>query len=89
MGAGYSSFQALASIEPDFLKFDVSLVRDIDRSSIKRGLLDSLRQLAVKIGARVIAEGVEREEERETLLALGIELAQGFVFHHGDAARHA
>jgi EAL domain-containing protein (putative c-di-GMP-specific phosphodiesterase class I) len=89
MGAGYSSFQALASIEPDFLKFDVSLVRDIDRSSIKRGLLDSLRQLAVKIGARVIAEGVEREEEREALLALGIELAQGYVFHRGDAARHA
>jgi EAL domain-containing protein (putative c-di-GMP-specific phosphodiesterase class I) len=86
MGAGYSSFQALASIEPDFLKFDVSLVRDIDRSSIKRGLLDSLRQLAVKIGARVIAEGVEREEERETLLALGIELAQGYVFHREDAA---
>jgi EAL domain-containing protein (putative c-di-GMP-specific phosphodiesterase class I) len=81
MGAGYSSFQALASIEPDFLKFDVSLVRDIDRSSIKRGLLDSLRQLAVKIGARVIAEGVEREEERDTLLALGIELGQGYVFH--------
>ena len=89
MGAGYSSFQALASIEPDFLKFDVSLVRDIDRSSIKRGLLESLRQLAVKIGARVIAEGVEREEERETLLALGIELAQGYVFHRGDAAHHA
>jgi EAL domain-containing protein (putative c-di-GMP-specific phosphodiesterase class I) len=89
MGAGYSSFQALASIEPDFLKFDVSLVRDIDRSSIKRGLLESLRQLAVKIGARVIAEGVEREEERETLLALGIELAQGYVFQRGDAAHHA
>jgi EAL domain-containing protein (putative c-di-GMP-specific phosphodiesterase class I) len=89
MGAGYSSFQALEAIEPDFLKFDVSLVRDIDRSSIKRGLLQSLRQLAVKIGARVIAEGVEREEERETLLSLGIELAQGYVFHREDAARHA
>jgi EAL domain-containing protein (putative c-di-GMP-specific phosphodiesterase class I) len=89
MGAGYSSFQALEAIEPDFLKFDVSLVRDIDRSSIKRGLLESLRHLAVKIGARVIAEGVEREEERETLLSLGIELAQGYVFHREDAARHA
>jgi len=86
MGAGYSSFQALASIEPDFLKFDVSLVRDIDRSSIKRGLLESLRQLAVKIGARVIAEGVEREEERDTLLALGIELGQGYVFHREGSA---
>jgi EAL domain-containing protein (putative c-di-GMP-specific phosphodiesterase class I) len=81
MGAGYASLQALASIEPEFLKFDVSLVRDIDRSSIKRSLLESLRQLADKIRARVIAEGIEREEEKETLLDLGIELGQGFFFH--------
>jgi EAL domain-containing protein (putative c-di-GMP-specific phosphodiesterase class I) len=81
MGAGYSSLQALAAIEPDFLKFDVSLVREIHRSSIKRSLLESLRALAEKIRARVIAEGVEREEERETLLSLGIELGQGFFFH--------
>ena len=75
------SFQSLASIEPDFLKFDVSLVRDIDKSSIKRSLLESLHQLADKIKARVIAEGVERPEEREALLALGIELGQGWLFH--------
>lgn len=81
MGAGYSSLQALAAIEPDFLKFDVSLVRDIDRSSIKRSLLESLRQLADKIRARVIAEGIEREEELDTLLRLGIELGQGYHFH--------
>jgi EAL domain-containing protein (putative c-di-GMP-specific phosphodiesterase class I)/GGDEF domain-containing protein len=84
MGAGYSSFQALASIEPDFLKFDVSLVRDIDKSSIKRSLLESLRVLADKIKARVIAEGIEREEERATLQALGIELGQGFLFHREE-----
>jgi EAL domain-containing protein (putative c-di-GMP-specific phosphodiesterase class I) len=81
MGAGYASLQALASIEPDFLKFDVSLVRDIDRSSIKRSLLESLRLLADKIRARVIAEGIEREGEKDTLLDLGIELGQGFYFH--------
>jgi EAL domain-containing protein (putative c-di-GMP-specific phosphodiesterase class I) len=81
MGAGYASLQSLASIEPDFLKFDVSLVRDIHLSSIKRGLLQSLSALAEKIRARVIAEGVESERERETLLALGIELGQGFLFH--------
>ena len=84
MGAGYSSLQSLASIQPDFLKFDVSLVRDIDRSSIKRSLLDSLRQLAVKIDARVIAEGVERVEEMATLLDLGIELGQGYHFHREE-----
>lgn len=80
MGAGYASLQTLAAIEPDFLKFDVSLVRDIDRSNIKRSLLESLKALADKIRARVIAEGVEREEERATLLSLGIELGQGFYF---------
>jgi EAL domain-containing protein (putative c-di-GMP-specific phosphodiesterase class I) len=85
MGAGHASLQSLAAIEPDYLKFDVSLVRDIDRSRIKRSLLESLRQLAVKIGARVIAEGVERPEELETLRELGIELGQGFYFHREGA----
>jgi EAL domain-containing protein (putative c-di-GMP-specific phosphodiesterase class I) len=84
MGAGYATLQSLAAVEPDFLKFDTSLVRDIDRSSIKRGLLESLRTLAQKIRAQVIAEGVEREEERRTLIELGIELGQGYLFHpHG------
>lgn len=84
MGAGYSSLQSLAAIEPDFLKFDTSLVRDIDKSSIKRSLLESLRGLADKIKARVIAEGIERPEERDTLVGLGIELGQGFLFHHEE-----
>jgi EAL domain-containing protein (putative c-di-GMP-specific phosphodiesterase class I)/GGDEF domain-containing protein len=86
MGAGHASLQALASIEPDFLKFDVSLVRDIDKSSIKRSLLETLRGLAEKMRARVIAEGIEREGERETLQSLGIELGQGFLFHREEPA---
>ncbi len=85
MGAGYASLQTLAAIEPDFLKFDTRLVRDIDKSSIKRSLLDSLRALAEKIRARVIAEGIEREEERETLARLGIEFGQGFLFNREES----
>jgi EAL domain-containing protein (putative c-di-GMP-specific phosphodiesterase class I) len=84
MGAGNASLSSLASIQPDFLKFDTSLVRDIDRSSIKQSLLETLRQLADKISARVIAEGIEREEELETLKKLGIELGQGFLFHRDE-----
>jgi EAL domain-containing protein (putative c-di-GMP-specific phosphodiesterase class I) len=86
MGAGYASLQALASIEPDFLKFDGSLVRDIDRNPIKRSLLESLRSLADKIDARVIAEGIERAEERDALVELGIELGQGWHFHREEPA---
>src|SRR5438045_5310929 len=84
MGAGNASLQSLASIQPDFLKFDTSLVHDIDKSSIQQSLLETLRQLADKIGARVIAEGIEREEELQTLKKLGIELGQGFLFHRDD-----
>ena len=84
MGAGNASLQSLASIEPDFLKFDTSLVHDIDKSSIKQSLLETLRQLADKIKARVIAEGIEREEELQVLKKLGIELGQGFLFHRDD-----
>ncbi len=86
MGAGHASLQSLAAMEPDFLKFDVSLVRDIDKSSIKRSLLETLRGLAEKMRARVIAEGVEREGERATLVSLGIELGQGFLFHREEPA---
>ena len=84
MGAGNASLQSLANIEPDFLKFDTSLVRNIDKSSIKQSLLETLRQLADKIHARVIAEGIEREEEMQTLKNLGIELGQGFLFHRDE-----
>ena len=80
MGAGYSSLHSVAEVEPDFLKFDIALVRDIHRSPIKRGLLESLELLARRIGAQVIAEGVEQEEERETLREMGVALAQGFLF---------
>ena len=85
MGAGYSSLHSVAEVEPDYLKFDIALVRDIHRSSIKRGLLESLELLARRIGAQVIAEGVEQEEERRTLREMGVTLAQGYLFSAPEA----
>jgi len=80
MGAGYSSLQALVAIEPDYLKFDISLVRNIDRNLIKRSLLETLVDLSEKIGAQVIAEGIEAEAELAALLDLGVVLGQGRFF---------
>jgi EAL domain-containing protein (putative c-di-GMP-specific phosphodiesterase class I) len=77
MGAGYSSLQALVDVEPDYLKFDISLVRQIDRNLIKRSLLETLVDLSAKIGARVIAEGIELEPELRTLREMGVPLGQG------------
>ncbi len=80
MGAGYASMKALVEMEPDYLKFDISLVRNIDRSPIKRSLLETLVDLSEKIGATVIAEGIEAETELAALLDMGVVLGQGRFF---------
>ncbi len=80
MGAGYSSLQAIAELEPDYLKFDISLVRNINKSLIKIGLLETLVSLSSKINASVIAEGIEEKAEYETLRSLGVQLGQGYYF---------
>ncbi|HVT19141.1 MAG TPA: EAL domain-containing protein [Thermoanaerobaculia bacterium] len=80
MGAGYSSLQTVGEVEPDYLKFDISLVRDIHLSPIKRNLLETLVVLAEKIRSRVIAEGVESVEEFHALRAMGVTIAQGYYF---------
>jgi EAL domain-containing protein (putative c-di-GMP-specific phosphodiesterase class I) len=77
MGAGYSSLQSIVELEPDYLKFDISLVRNIDRNLIKRSLLETLVDLSEKIGARVIAEGIEARSELDTLREMGVRLGQG------------
>jgi EAL domain-containing protein (putative c-di-GMP-specific phosphodiesterase class I) len=77
MGAGYSSLHSVVEMEPDYMKFDVSLVRNIDRSLIKRSLLETLVELAAKIRAEVIAEGIESETELRAVRELGVRLGQG------------
>jgi EAL domain-containing protein (putative c-di-GMP-specific phosphodiesterase class I) len=77
MGAGYSSLQSLVDLEPAYLKFDIALVRGIDRSSIKRSLLETVVDLSGRIGAQVVAEGIEAEAELTTLREMGVPLGQG------------
>lgn len=77
-GAGYSSLQAVAEVQPDFIKIDLSLVKDIHLSSIKRTLIETFLAFAGKIGASIIAEGIETEAELATLAELGVPYGQGF-----------
>jgi EAL domain-containing protein (putative c-di-GMP-specific phosphodiesterase class I) len=76
-GAGYASLQALVEMEPDYLKFDVSLVRPLAHNRIQRSLLETLVELSAKIGARVIAAGIESEAELAAVSGLGVPLGQG------------
>ena len=80
MGTGYSALHVLAELQPDFIKLDKMLVRDLPEEPIKRNLVSAITGFARDSQSIVIAEGVETEAEVEVLRDLGIELQQGFFF---------
>jgi EAL domain-containing protein (putative c-di-GMP-specific phosphodiesterase class I) len=79
IGAGYSGLEKIAHLNPRYLKFDMQLVRDIDRSHVKREMARALKTFADKMDALIIAEGIEREGEQTACVDLGIEYAQGYL----------
>ena len=78
-GAGYSSLQHVLQLAPEFLKLDRSLIEGVDRDRSRRALVWSLVAFAREVGATVIAEGVERQEELAVLREAGVHLAQGWL----------
>jgi len=79
VGIGYSNYKMMIDAHPNFLKVDRYLVQNCDKDEYRRIVLRSISDLANQLGAKVVAEGVERSEELETLLALGIRLIQGYL----------
>ena len=79
MGAGCSGLEKIVHMNPNYLQFDLMMVRDIDTSFVKREMLKAIHSLANNVGAAVIAEGIERVEELETLIDLGIPYGQSFL----------
>jgi EAL domain-containing protein (putative c-di-GMP-specific phosphodiesterase class I)/CheY-like chemotaxis protein len=77
-GSGYASLEAIASLAPDYLKITKGLISTISREPIKQDLIRMLVELAHRINARTIAEGIETEEEWVTCRDLGIDLMQGY-----------
>jgi EAL domain-containing protein (putative c-di-GMP-specific phosphodiesterase class I) len=66
-------------LEPEFVKLDMSLVRDVHLSPTKQKLIRSMTTLCKEMGMTVVAEGVETREERTTLVDIGCDLLQGFL----------
>jgi EAL domain-containing protein (putative c-di-GMP-specific phosphodiesterase class I) len=79
LGAGYAALGALATLEPDIVKLDMSLVRDIDRHPTKRRVVGAIATLCRELGSRVVAEGVETQAEFGTVREAGIDLIQGYL----------
>lgn len=84
MGTGYSALHVLAELRPDFIKLNHMLVRDLPSEPIKRNLVSAITSFAGTSHSVVIAEGVEREDEMNALVELGVMLQQGFFFGHPE-----
>jgi len=80
LGAGYAALGALATLEPEVVKLDMSLIRDIDRQPTKRRVVGAIATLCRELGSRVVAEGVETQAEAAVVIDAGIELIQGYLF---------
>lgn len=79
-GSGYSGLNFLAMFQPNVLKIDMALTRGIDRDGVRRAIVEGIVLVSERLGITVVAEGIETLEERDTLLALGVDLMQGFLF---------
>jgi EAL domain-containing protein (putative c-di-GMP-specific phosphodiesterase class I) len=79
VGAGHSNLDRITLIKPDFLKIDMSLIRDIDKEYYKRVVFKSVVSLATNIGALVVAEGIQTENELFTVMESGADFLQGYA----------
>jgi EAL domain-containing protein (putative c-di-GMP-specific phosphodiesterase class I) len=80
LGAGYAGLSSFALLEPEIVKIDMTLTRNIDRSQVKQKLVGSLCGLCREMDMTVVTEGVESGDECDTLVNLGCDLLQGYRF---------
>jgi EAL domain-containing protein (putative c-di-GMP-specific phosphodiesterase class I) len=79
LGAGYAALNSFASLRPDVAKLDMALVRGVDRDPYRRRLVSSVTSMCRDLGILVVAEGIETEAEKATLIELDCDLLQGFL----------
>lgn len=78
-GAGFASLRHIIELQPDIIKIDRAIIADIDRDPGRRSALTTFVLLALDIGGKVVAEGVETRQELATVASLGVDAAQGYL----------
>ncbi|HYP76360.1 MAG TPA: EAL domain-containing response regulator [Polyangiaceae bacterium] len=79
LGAGYAGLTSFTQLEPEFVKLDMELIRDIHQNDMKRKIVRSMVELCHDMGKSIIAEGVETKEEMQALVDLDCDLLQGYL----------
>ncbi len=77
-GSGYSGLKLITEIHPHFIKLDMNLIRDIDKDGLKYALIKTFYDFCRVTDIKMIAEGIETENELNTLIDIGIDYGQGY-----------
>jgi EAL domain-containing protein (putative c-di-GMP-specific phosphodiesterase class I) len=80
LGAGYAGLTTFTLLEPDVVKLDMGLVRDIDKDTTKRTLVRTMIEMCKELGCIVTGEGIETVDERDVVASVGCDLMQGYLF---------
>lgn len=83
-GSGYSGLTTLAEIKPNYVKIDIGLIRDIHKDTFKQALIKALVTFADSTNIKLIAEGIECEEELAMLIDLNVYAGQGYYIQRPD-----
>jgi EAL domain-containing protein (putative c-di-GMP-specific phosphodiesterase class I)/GGDEF domain-containing protein len=86
IGTGYGSLEAIANLKPEFVKVDISIIRNIDQSRVKQELLKAISDIGRKVNAKILAEGIETQEELDICRALHCDYGQGYRLARPAAA---
>jgi EAL domain-containing protein (putative c-di-GMP-specific phosphodiesterase class I) len=79
VGSAYSGLRIISMIEPDYIKLDMELTREAHRNRVKMELLKAIAGFCTDAEIPMIVEGIESEEELETVRQLGVGLVQGYM----------
>lgn len=78
-GAGYAGLGLLTLFQPDIVKLDMALIRDIDTDPVKRTIVRNTLNMLRDLGVEPVCEGIETPAEQDVLRDLGVDLMQGYL----------
>lgn len=79
LGAGYAGLTSFATFEPEVVKLDMTLIRGIEASTVKKHVVESMTRLCRDLDMKVVAEGIETMPELATIIDLGCDYLQGYL----------
>jgi len=80
VGAGYAGLRHVVDLQPDIMKMDMVLTRNIQDDPARRAITSAMVHFARDIGCKLVAEGIETEAERDVMANLGVDFGQGYLF---------